>query len=136
MTAQQNSIIHALFHTTGLMGQKKNIVGGISFGRTESTKELTLDEVNMLIRYLQDIQGNAEKANKMRRKIISMAHQLHWYLPGTQKVDMKRIDNWCIQYGYLHKKLNDHNEKELIKLVSQFANVFADFLDNTKTQHQ
>lgn len=134
MTAQQNSMVHGLLNTTGLMRHKKTIVGGISFGRTESTKELTPAEVDMLIKYLQQEQGNSEADNKMRRKIISMAHQLHWHLPGTQKADMKRIDNWCEQYGYLHKKLDKYTSTELVKLVSQFARVFADFLDNVKTQ--
>lgn len=133
MTPNQNKTIHALFHSTGLLPHKKNIIGGISFGRTESSKELSIEEANMLITYLQNEANNSrtgEAANRMRRKIISMAHQLHWYLPGTQKINMQRINNWCTQYGYLHKKLNDHNAAELTKLVSQFKEVFKSVLSN------
>lgn len=131
MTAHQNSIVHALLHSTGLMSQKKNIVGGISFGRTESTKDLTPDEVNSLIQYLQnEAKSSDAAAQKMRRKIISIAHQLHWYLPGTQKIDMAHINNWCIQYGHKHKKLNDYNVPELTILVTQFKEVFKDTLRN------
>lgn len=133
MTTNQNKTVHALFYSTGLLPHKKNIIGGISFGRTESSKDLSIEEGNMLIAYLQNEANNSkygEAANKMRRKIISMAHQLHWYLPNSQKIDMERINNWCLQYGHGHKKLNDYTGKELPTLVTQFKAVFASVLTN------
>lgn len=130
MTTAQNKTVHALFHSTGLMHHKKTIVGGISFGRTESCKELTVEEASHLIEYLKAQEKDNAQAQKMRRKIISMAHQLHWHLPGTQKIDMERVNNWCTQYGYGHKKLNDYTYPELPKLVTQFKNVFSGILSN------
>lgn len=132
MNSAQNKVVYALFNTTGLLSQKENIVAGISNGRTTSTRQLSHEESIALIQFLQAKAGNNNDldANRMRRKIISMAHQLHWYLPFSQKVDVKRVDNWCIQYGYLHKKLNYYSVKELPKLVSQFKEVFASILNN------
>ena len=119
-----------LLHKTNLMQQKANIVGGISFGRTESIRELTDAEANDLKEYLQEQDKQSDAANRMRRKVISMAHQLHWYKPNTQKVDVEHINNWCLQYGSTKKKLNDHTVLELVKLVTQFKEVFKDVLSN------
>lgn len=130
MTIAQNKTVHALLHSTGLMAQKANIIGGISFGRTESSKDLTDEEVNHLIEYLKAQEKDNTAAQRMRRKIISMAHQLHWHLPGTQKIDMEHVNSWCTQYGYGHKKLNDYTYPELPKLVTQFKNVFSGILSN------
>ena len=109
---------------------KEVMVAGFSGGRECSSKFLTSDEANAMIRHLQQLLGNKDdKANNMRRKMISYAHQLHWHLPGTQKPDMPRLNAWCKQYGYLHKPLNEYTYKELPKLVSQFKAVFADILN-------
>ena len=109
MTPQLNKQLHSLLTATGLAAQKPALVISYTNGRSESSKDLTDKEAKELIRYLQSKQpANNTTANKMRRKILSMAHQLHWYLPGTQKVDTERLDNWCIHYSYLHKKLNEY----------------------------
>lgn len=63
-----------------------------------------------------------DPCQEMRRKIISMAHQIGWQLPayGKPKVNMEKLEGWCLKYGQFHKPLNDHNETELAKLVTQF----------------
>lgn len=127
--AKLNSTCSLLLHQLNLNSQKANIVGGISFGRTESIRELTDEEANNLRQYLQaQVTGN-EAASRMRRKILAMGHQLHWHLPGTQKIDMERVNRWCIKYGTGHKKLNDYTATELPKLVTQFKEVHKDLLE-------
>ncbi len=129
MNSALNKQLNGLLTSTGLTSQKASLVLGFTGGRSESRAALTDAEALEMIAWLKT-QGNNndDAANKMRRKIISYAHQLHWYLPNTQTVDMARIDGWCTTYGYGHKKLNDYTYNELPKLVSQFRLVFKSFL--------
>lgn len=126
--SQQNSTAAMLINKLGLLKNKAIIVSGICFGRTESIRELTDTEVGYLIEYLNNEQrkknGDNDAANRQRRKIIALAHQLHWHLPGTLNIDMQRVNDWCIKYGYLHKKLNSYTEKELPTLVTAFTNMY------------
>ncbi len=137
MTTTQNKAVYALLNKTGLITQKENIIAGISNGRTSSSKDLSYDEVVALIRYLKSQDPDEKKAETMRRKIIRMAHEMHWQVTGLEaqrqigakpKADMKRIDGWCKQYGYLHKGLDNYTMKELPKLVSQFEIIHKQFL--------
>lgn len=101
---------------------------GFTSGRSGSSKDLTSDEANALIRHLKQLDPEEVAAEKMRRKIISMAHEMGWRLPGTTRADMQRIDSWCVKYGYLHKKLNQYLPAELPALVTQFEAVYKSFL--------
>lgn len=129
MTTQQNKMLHGLLNKTGLMADKANIINGITKGRTESSKDLSFDEARLMINWLQSQDNTIDGAVKMRRKIISMAHEMHWHLPYTQRVDMLRLNGWCEKFGYLHKKLNDYTYKELPTLVTQFTAVYKDYLN-------
>lgn len=132
MNASNNKRLHVLLSQTGLMAQKANMVFGFSAGRTESSRQLTEAEMKGLIMYLEQQKSGRQindSANRMRRKVISMAHEMHWHLSGTVKIDMIKINTWCIKYSYLHKKLNDYSLTELPKLVSQFESVYKDYLN-------
>jgi len=56
-----------------------------------------------------------------------------WQLPpdntGRRRVDMKRVDGWCVSFSYLKKKLDNYTYEELPKLVSQFELVYTDYLN-------
>lgn len=109
---------------------KAYMVEGFSNGRCTSTKELFTDEALMMIKHLKSLDKDEVVAEKMRRKIISMAHELGWYFPSPpgeglgvrQKVDVQRIDQWCLKYGYIKKKLDSYTKNELPKLITQFEN--------------
>jgi hypothetical protein len=134
MNASQNKVMHALLSATGLMGEKANLVFGFTSGRSESSRDMNDAEAREMILYIKTQQAKQEApANKMRRRIISMAHEMHWHslgqAPGdSPKIDMARLDGWCRKYGYLHKKLNDYTYLELPKLVTQFKGVYDDFI--------
>jgi hypothetical protein len=129
MTPADNKQLYALLNKTGLTADKANLVAGFTEGRSESTKDLTYFEARAMIRWLQvKAELHEDGSHKMRRKIISMAHEMHWHLSGTQKVDMKRLNDWCKTYGYLAKELNKYSYKELPMLVSQFKIVYDKFL--------
>lgn len=119
----QLSIIGALCSKLGIAGDAKmDMVLGFTGGRTDTSTALFSSEAIALIKHLKSLDPEEKKAEKMRRKIISMAHELKWYIPGTNKADMKRLDEWCLKFGYLHKKLNQYQYNELPKLVTQFSN--------------
>ncbi|ASZ11079.1 hypothetical protein KTO58_19845 [Chitinophaga pendula] len=102
------------------------IVLGFCKGRDSSCTMLYMEEARLLIRHLKSRDPEEKKAEVMRRKIISMAHEMGWELPGG-KADMRRIDGWCLQQMGLGKKLNQFNYNELPKLVSIFQKVYLQF---------
>jgi len=85
-----------------------------------------LDEATDMIKHLKELDPENAKADKMRKKILSMAHEMNWRVNG--KVNMKAIDTWCRNYSYLKKSLDRYTYKELPKLVSQFESVYHHFL--------
>ena len=98
---------------------KQMMVSGFSNGRCTSSKDLYMDEAALMISHLKSMDPDEATAEKMRRKIISMAHEMHWETsPG--RADMKAIDTWCRKFGYLKKSLDNYHYRELPKLVTQF----------------
>jgi len=92
-------------------------------GRTGSLRELNAAEANKLIQMLRDPREKAR--DTMRKKLMSYAHQLRWWLPGQPGyVDLARIDSWCCHYGIYKKPLNEHGMGELAEVVSQFEQMY------------
>ena len=118
---------------------KKVMVLGFSGGRSESSKDLMSNEAADMIKHLKSLDPLEKSADKMRKKIIAMAHEMGWssLTPNpspngegrkTAKVDMKRIDDWCKkQFG--KKQLNNYTYKELTTLVAVFEKVYKDYLN-------
>jgi hypothetical protein len=113
---------------------KKSLALQYSKNRTDRTSELTYQEYLNLIKDLQVSfvnEASGRISDKMRKKIISRAREMRWEIQddnGRVMADMQRINNWAVKYGYLHKNLNDYTENELPQLVSQFDNVYFDYL--------
>lgn len=127
INTNQITIIHTLLTKAGLMAQKKSLVAGVSNGRTESTKELTMDEAIALINYLKQQNTDDLKADQMRKKILSMAHRLRWEKEDGS-VDVDAVNTWCMNKSYAKKPLNEYTYKELPKLVTQFQQVYSSLI--------
>ena len=137
-TENQKKQIHMLLHDIYPDNQqrdeyKRQLVKDYTDGRETSTTKLRTAEAAMMITALEKMappkKPKDDPANRMRRKIISMAHEMAWTLPhDPKKADMKRINDWCRNSGYLHKGLNDYTERELPMLVSQFTKVHETYL--------
>ena len=58
-----------------------------------------------------------------------MAHEMGWQ-KADGKIDIERINNWCLAYGVgpEKKKFNDYKYHELPALVTQFKKVYQSFL--------
>lgn len=127
---EQKGIIGLLVVKLGLQKRKKEMTLGFSGGRTDTTTDLTPEEARAYIKYLKSQDPDEVKAEKMRKKIISMAHELGYRKPGTKEVDMKKLDEWCVKYGYKHKKLNRYLVDELPLLVTQFEKRYDSHVKN------
>jgi len=106
----------------------RDMIANETDGRTERSSEMSNVEIEHLIEHVN--RSSETKKNRMRKKLISLAHKLDWQKVKDGKVvaDMDRINNWCINYGMFHKKLQAHSYKELCKVVSQFEQVYASYL--------
>lgn len=138
MDALQNKLLHALLAQTGLSAQKQSLVSSFSNGRTTSSSNMHPIEAIELINYLKQQlppihnTGLESKADKMRKKIISLAWQMNWTYTNTNRrvvCDMKRINDWCVKYGYLHKPLMQYSYEQLPRLLTQFENVYHSYLN-------
>jgi hypothetical protein len=130
--------IHALLAKIGMANDKEyklDLVKQYTGGRETSTTGLHVDEAGRLISDLQKMVGlapNDIKADQKRKLILHLAHEMMWELPQRNgerpRVDMVRVDNFCVDRGYLHKPLMDYTLGELSKLVWQMQQVHKDFL--------
>lgn len=140
-TTAQISLARTLLTKTGNSKQKEDIVEGFTNGRTKHISEMYPAEFSALVLHLQALAPKTKKdisAEKMRRRIISMAHEMGWHAvkdgryilnaDGKPKADMKRIDAWCVKYGHGAKKLNKYTYDELPTLVTQFEKAHSSYL--------
>lgn len=114
---------------------KQVMVSGYSEGRASSSKDLSYDEAAAMIKHLKSMDPQEAAADKMRKKIISMAREMGWSSPpapqgGVRKADMKRIDDWCRKYSPIKKSLDNHTYNQLPALVSQFEKVYKHYLSS------
>src|SRR3546814_3715417 len=117
MTPKQVKFVRGLMHKAGVTAHKDDITISFSGGRTNSLSELTYKETSDLIDYLKgDLNIPQSPASRMRRKILSMAHEMGWERPDGS-VDMDRINAWCVKYGGKHKHMDQYSKEELPKMV-------------------
>lgn len=128
-TYSQIACIHTLLSKQGLKDDKRSIISSFTAGRTDSVKEMKNDEAAALIGHLKSMDPEEKSADKMRNKIISMAHEMGWRLPDTTKIDMKHVNGWMRSKSYLKKDLDAYRYNELPKLVSQFEEVYKSYLN-------
>ena len=130
MNNQLNSQLNGLLSATGLVTQKEALVLSATKGRSGSRRDLTDFEARGLINYLQEEKNKMpDAANKMRRKIISLAYEMHWAKAGDWKAAVESIDKFCLsKNGMFKKQLNKHTYEELVQVVTQFESMYKKYL--------
>lgn len=123
MTEKQKKLVRVLLFKEGIATEEENMALQFSEGRTNSLDDLTHSETQALI---VELNGKSP-ADAMRNKILSMAHEMQWKLPSG-KIDMERVDAWCIKYTAAHQPFNEINDKHLPKVVSVFTKMYNEFL--------
>ncbi|MEQ8547613.1 MAG: hypothetical protein RIC03_06870 [Cyclobacteriaceae bacterium] len=116
-------------HGLGDTAEKEATILEYTDGRTTHISDMTHSEINKFVTAFQGA-GDSEKRKRMVGKIVHLAHQMEWHLPGTEKVDFKRIDNWCRRYSPPHVPLDKIKTHELGKVVTIFNKVYLDFLNS------
>lgn len=125
---RQLTAIHALLGKHHLGDQKKSIVSNFTGGRTESSRGMTMSEAKSLIAHLKSLDPIDSAPEKMRNKVLGFCHDMGWRIPGTERIDMERVNNWCCTRSYLMKRLDDYTYSELPKLVTQIESVYESFI--------
>lgn len=132
-TSSQNAQLHALVAKLGIDPElKSELVTRFTNGREQSSAQMEVMECQRLINHLnslgksqQQLKGvdkGYDPANRMRRKVLSICHEIGWELPNGE-IDWLRLNEYLNKYGYLHKPLNDYAYAELPTLVTQFENL-------------
>jgi hypothetical protein len=132
-----NRVLHGLLKQTNMSGFKADLVSSFTKQRTEHSSEMHDMECLQLIEHLRAIkqgqeapplQNVCDPMDKMRKKILSICHELQWELPNG-RIDFERLSAWLIKYGHKHHKhLNEYDPHDLPKLVTQFENLLKSTL--------
>ncbi|WP_121812770.1 hypothetical protein [Mucilaginibacter kameinonensis] len=128
MTKDQIKKARTLLAKAGLTEEnKKDLVFSFSDGQTDSLTAMGYEDTQLLFAHLEQLVGQPpSEADKMKRKIISLAHEMHWEKPGTTKVDMKRVNDWC--ESMFSAPLDGLFYLDLVKAVSAFNQVYTKYL--------
>lgn len=130
-TKAQNSRLYSLFGRLGIYGRlKADLVVQYTGGRTIKSSEMSYDECQALINYLQSrvYAYSPEQAvlDKKRKRVISHLKEAGFILPDG-KADMQSIYAWVKRQK--HKKgFNEHTDGELSELIHAAAQVKDYFL--------
>jgi hypothetical protein len=133
-TIAQNKQLHQLVTQLNINQEtKEELVYSYTKGRETSTAKMERMECQALINNLR-VKANAskisDKANIMRRKVLSICHEMKWTVNG--KVDFLRLNEYLNKYGYLHKLLNLYTEQELPTLITQFEQLLKHYYGQRK----
>ncbi len=118
-TKPQIAKIHVLLSNLGIIDQKPEIVYNLTDGRTESTKDLTIDEARKLISNLAEY----SPCERQKSLIFSLGYKAG-ILYGTSKDDKKinaaKLNLFLKERGAVKKDLNAMTYDELVKTHRQF----------------
>lgn len=127
ITEPQIRKIHTLLGQHDLRDEKDSIVLAFTANKTNSVRAMSFHEAKALIGHLVSLDPEEKSITKMRNKIISIAYDMNWKLPN-EKIDLDRLNGWCLHKSYLKKKLDAYTYSELPKLVTQFEEVLKSYL--------
>jgi len=122
--SEQLKAIYTLLKKNHIGDEKESIVSAFTANRTKHVSEMYGKEAAALIGHLKSLDVTDVRSEKMRNKILSMAHEMNWRIKGTEKVNMEHVNNWCKTYGYGKKSLDEYQYNELPRLVTQFEEVY------------
>lgn len=123
MTDKQYFFVVKILEREGLFFMAEDIAFEHSNGTTRNLRALNYKQTQSLIETF--LQPSAKQ--KMKRKILSMAHEMRWELPNG-KVNLEKLDMWCKKYTPSHVPFNEIDKKELPLVVSVFEKMYKSFL--------
>lgn len=131
ITIPQMKKLHTLLFQLNIMEDKKTLLLGFTHGRTDSAKELTIDEAKQLI----DKLGKLHPSEQLKRAIWHVA-RLAGLIYGDSKEDnamnAAKLDGFLRDKGVVKKPLQKMNFEELKKVHRQFEGILR---NNKKSQN-
>ena len=127
VTPAQIGKIHVLLNKLGLIENKAEIVYNLSNGRTQSTKDLSIDEARRLITNL----ATYDPCEKQKGLIFSLAYKAGIIYGSTvedKKMNAAKLSLFLKERGAVKKDLNAMTYDELVKTHRQFEGI----LNNTQ----
>ena len=130
VTIPQIKKIHILLNNIGALEDKKEIIYAFTNGRTESTKDLSLNEARELIQQL----AHNEPSEKHRKAIVYLAYKAS-IIYGSTKEDYQmnraKLNMFLRERGTVKKDLEKMNLQELKQVHRQFEAIVR---NNKKSQ--
>lgn len=123
MTPKQLKFVNRLLEREGLTFVSDDFAIVYSNGRTSNLEDLNHKETQKLIGEFI----TPSPASKMKRKILSMAHEMRWETK-TGKVDMGRLNAWCVKHTPSHVDFYAIPVKDLSIVVSIYEKMYNEFL--------
>lgn len=130
--------IEKKLRSKGLRTSRHELIESFTEGKKNSLKQLTAREYNEFIQWLnrqnqtqhQKQDWKQSKENVMRRKVISLLKSIG-YSTAENKADMARINQWCIDYGHLHKELKEYKTTtDISKLLFQAEEMYRKHVES------
>lgn len=131
---QKQRELFIVLKNKGLTEQRHEIINSFTGGRTESSKDLTdqeIDEFIILISNSDDVDkryGSFDINNTQHKHILSLCHELGWtyYSKFRQKttVDLKRLGQFVrSNHSKVQKPLMQQNKQELSVTIYQLEQI-------------
>lgn len=118
-TKAQVQKIHVLLNNIDMMESKRDIVRSMTQGRTESTRQLTIEEATALIRSL----GMYDPREGQRAAIFALAYQagiIYGDTPTDRKINAAKLNLFLRERAAVKKDLSKMNMDELVRVHRQF----------------
>ncbi len=154
-THAQNARLHQLLGELGFTADKGALVSAHTNGRTDRSSEMTYAECAGLIGDLERAAGSespmyypsrpapqpsaprtttreqltpeqADKANRMRRKVFALAREagMIWgETPADKRMNAAKLDAFLLAHGCVKQSINAYTLAQLPKLVTQFQQI-------------
>ncbi len=119
ITQPQLKMIHTLLGKQGLTKDKPNLIYGFSNGRTESSKELYINEARDLIQYLKD-QDESPTFIKRIWHLAYLAGIIYGNTPEDKAINAAKLNLFVKQRGTVKKSIHEQSTTELKRTVRQF----------------
>lgn len=132
ITPQQLKALHATFHRIGMDDDARHeCIYAFTSGRTESSKELTMDEARLLMSRLNEDDERVrrmliEEARTLCRSIYYLSTRISFlnkdFPTDTQEdfeMNKAKIDVWARRYSRFRKNIRQMNVSELREVKKQ-----------------
>lgn len=130
ITTAQIKKIHTLLNKQGLLDEKRTIVYSVTSGRTDSTKELTLNEAKQLINLLLDNDNSQEKRQQVFKAIYGLAWKMEIVYGTTDEdyqMNLAKLNVFCRERGTVKKNLTEQTLKEMYRTRRQFEAMYSKY---------